>query len=336
MCVIAAVKLPRNKDTGKPTKDAKWRLIKIRDRTYKPTYKVRRYTVKEIGASQLFLVDIETDWTEGISMHSDGSMLMMVNSALNNKADKKDTSKPTIEYDDISQNGLAIRKALKDHGIEKAIEMLKSYKFDGNTFVSDGDRLFVMESHLPLEVKDKYSEEKERLGVRFEDIVPHDEYEILVKEVKSDWLVVRANSGGFNKEAGYQPEDGDSYKSSKKRAEYAEKAIKENVYKPLDLITVFSELGNDSVDKNPWYRPIRLKGLAKSKDNPDVEIFSSSIIQLDPAGTIILKPIECKLEDFNVSNLVSGEFLANLVVLPERSKMFESFKTYYNATKSML
>ena len=34
MCVAVAMKLPRDKKTGKPTTDAKWRLAKIRDRVY--------------------------------------------------------------------------------------------------------------------------------------------------------------------------------------------------------------------------------------------------------------------------------------------------------------
>jgi hypothetical protein len=334
MCVIAAVKLPRDPVTGKPVEDAKWRLIKIRDRTYAPTYHVKRYTVKDIGASQMFLIDNDTDWTEGVSIHPDGSMLMLVNSALNNKGDKKDDgSKPTTEYEDVSENGLAIRKALKDHGIEKAIEILKSFKFDGNTFISDGDRLFVMENHLPAEVKEKYKDEKRASGKRYEDLVPESAYIVVVREVKDDWLVVRANNGVFNKDAGYQEDDGDSYQSSKKRKEHAEKAIKENVFKPMDLILTFSELGSGKVDKNPWYRPVRLKGLAKSKDHPDIEIFTTSIIQLDPAGTIILKPIKCKLDDFSVPNLVSGKYLANLIVLPERDKIFEGFKSFYNTTR---
>jgi hypothetical protein len=306
-------------------------LAKIRDRTYAPTYRLKRYTVEEVGASQIFLVDLDTDWTEGLSIHPDGSYMGMVNSALNNSSDKKDDGsskgKKTGERS-ISVNGKAIRKALKQHNIEKAVEILKEHKFDGNTFLTDGDRLFIMETYLPAEVKEKYREEKERTGKAFEIIVPHDEYVVTTKEIKTDWLIVRANSGVLDSDGGYVEVDGDSYESSTHRRDYAKEYVRENVYESLDLITNLSRLGRDSIDKNPFFRPVRLKGKAISKDNPDVQIFSTSIIQLDPAGTMILKPIECKVEDVSINKLTSGRYLANLVILPEKSPMFENFATF--------
>lgn len=320
--------MPRNKKTGLPEKDAQWRLAKIRDRTYAPTYRLKRYTVSEVGASQIFLVDLDTDWTEGLSIHPDGSYLGMVNSALNNSSDKKDDGAKTDTNGAASVNGKAIRRALKQHNIEKAVEILKEYKFDGNTFLTDGDRLFIMETYLPAEVKDKYRDKIEGTGKRFEDVVPHDEYVVSTKEIKKDYLIVRANSGVLDSDGGYVEVDGDSYESSQKRREYAMKYIEETVYEPMDLITNLTRLGRDTVDKNPFFRPVRLKGKAKSKDNPDVEIFSTSIVQLDPAGTMILKPIECKVEDVSVNKLVSGKYLANLIILPETSHMFENFKTF--------
>jgi hypothetical protein len=328
MCVIVAAKLPRNKKTGLPEKGAQWRLAKIRDRTYSPTYKLKRYTVNEVGASQIFLVDLDTDWTEGLSIHPDGSYMGMVNSALNNSSDKKDDGSKSSSEGSISVNGKAIRRALKLHNIEKAVELLKEYKFDGNTFLTDGDRLFIMETYLPAEVKDKYRSKIEGTNKRFEDVVPPEEYVVSTKEIKKDYLVVRANSGVLDPDGGYVEVDGDSYESSQKRREYTMKFIEESVYEPIELITKLSRLGRDDIDKNPFFRPIRLKGKAKSKDNPNVEIFSTSIIQLDPAGTMILKPIECKVEDVSVNKLVSGKYLANLVILPESSPMFENFRTF--------
>ena len=312
-----------------PEKDAQWRIAKIRDRTYAPTYRLKRYTVSEVGASQIFLVDLDTDWTEGLSVHENGSYLGMVNSALNNSSDKKDdgSAKGKKTGEGVtSVNGKAIRRALKQHNIEKAVDILKEYKFDGNTFLTDGDRLFIMETYLPAEVKDKYRSQIEGTDKRFEDVVPSEEYVVSTKEIKKDYLIVRANSGVLDSDGGYVEVDGDSFESSQKRREYAMKYVEELVYEPMDLITTLSHLGRDTIDKNPFFRPIRLKGKAKSKDNPDVEIFSTSIVQLDPAGTLILKPIECKVEDVSVNKLVSGKYLANLVILPETSKMFENMK----------
>lgn len=322
------MKLPRNKKTGLPEKDAQWRIAKIRDRTYAPTYRLKRYTVSEVGASQIFLVDLDTDWTEGLSIHENGSYLGMVNSALNNSSDKKDDGSKSKKSGEgaISVNGKAIRRALKQHNIEKAVDILREYKFDGNTFLTDGKRLFIMETYLPSDVKDKYRDKIEGTGKRFEDVVPADEYVVTTKEIKKDYLVVRANSGVLDSDGGYVEVDGDSFESSQKRREYAIKFVEEQVYEPLDLITTLSRLGRDTIDKNPFFRPVRLRGKARSKDNPDVEIFSTSIVQLDPSGVMFLKPIECKVEDVSVNKLVSGKYLANLVILPDRNKLFEGLK----------
>jgi hypothetical protein len=248
---------------------------------------------------------------------------------LNNSSDKKDDGSSKSKKSGegaTSVNGKAIRRALKQHNIEKAVDILREYKFDGNTFLTDGKRLFIMETYLPSDVKDKYRDKIEGTGKRFEDVVPADEYVVTTKEIKKDYLVVRANSGVLDSDGGYVEVDGDSFESSQKRREYAIKFVEEQVYEPLDLITTLSRLGRDTIDKNPFFRPVRLRGKAKSKDNPDVEIFSSSIVQLDPSGVMFLKPIECRVEDVSVNKLVSGKYLANLVILPDRNKLFEGRK----------
>jgi len=326
MCVIVAAKLPRDIKTGKPTKDAQWRLAKIRDRAYDAEYKIKRYTVSEIGSSQLFLIDTDSDWSEGVSVHEDGSTLMLVNSALNNSGDKKDGTKAPSEG--YSSNGKNIRSALKSHNIEDAINILKDGKFDGNTFLSDGKRLFVMECYLPLKVKMEY---EEQVGDgRFEDIVPKEKYVVTVKEIKDDWLVVRTNHGVYDEMAGYTPADGESFKSSVNRRELATKYLEAEAFEAVDIVSILSRLGRDSVHKNAFYRPLRVKGEAINKDNPapDEQIYTTSIIQIDPSGTMFLKPLACKIENYGVNNLTGGKFLANLVVLPEKSRMFESFKDF--------
>lgn len=329
MCVAVGMKLPRDKTNGKPTKDAKWRLAKIRDRAYDPVYKVRRYTVKEHGASQLFLVDTDSDWTEGVSVHEDGSFLSMVNSALNNYVDKKDGAKKKASTETVSVNGLAIRKALKSHNIEAAIEILQEYKLDGATLITDGDRLFLIETTLPLAVKEKYMKLKKE-GQRFEDIIPKEEYVSDIREIKDDYLIVTTNTGIYHKDFGYQPDDGDSYESSIKRRKYAMKALRDEAYEPLDLVVTLSKLGREEVDKNAFFRPLRLKGEAKSKNSP-TEIYTTSIIQIDPSGTMIVKPVECKFDINNTMNLISDKYLTHLVILPHRSRMFETFKDSLNA-----
>lgn len=315
MCVTVAMKLPRDLRTGEPTKDAKWRLAKIRDRAYEPKYTVKRYTVKENGASQLFLVDSDSDWTEGVSIHENGSFLSIVNSALNNSFDKKDDGSGKAKGNSsggVSDNGKILRKILKSHDIESAVKIITENKIDGCSLITDGKRLFVIETTIPADVKNKYSKERKD-GKSFDDVIPLSEYKTIVKEIKDDYLVVRTNHGVFDKEFGYQPKDGDSYTSSLKRREYTIKAMNDNVFEPIDLITTLSKLGNEKIDKNPFFRPIR----------KDTDIFSTTIIQTDPSGTMIVKPIVCHFDINNSINLITDKYLCHMVILPYASRMFE-------------
>ncbi len=333
MCVTVAMKLPRDKKTGKPTKDAKWRLAKIRDRIYDADYKVRRYTVSEHGASQLFLIDTETDWTEGVSVLEDGSYLSMVNSALNNHSDKKDgKGKNEVNNKPVSSNGKVIRKALKSKDIKTAVDIIKAEKFDGCTLITDGDKLFIIETSLPQETADKYRDQVVD-GKRFEDVVPPEEFITEVLEIKKDYLVVRTNTGVLDDSFGYQPKDGDGHTSAQKRREYAMEILDKNAYEPLDLIVSMSRMGRQEIDKNPFFRPLRLKDEVPAMDDSGTKIYTTSIIQTDPSGTMIVKPIECSFDINNAQNLISAKYKTHLVILPHRSRMFESFSGIIQKTK---
>ena len=333
MCVTVAMKLPRDKKTGKPTKDAKWRLAKIRDRIYDADYKVRRYTVSEHGASQLFLIDTETDWTEGVSVLEDGSYLSMVNSALNNHSDKKDgNGKNEVNNKPVSSNGKVIRKALKSKDINSAVDIIKAEKFDGCTLITDGDKLFIIETSLPQETADKYRDQVVD-GKRFEDVVPPEEFVTEVLEIKKDYLVVRTNTGVLDDSFGYQPKDGDGHTSAQKRREYAMEILDKNAYEPLDLIVSMSRMGRPEIDKNPFFRPLRLKDEVPAMDDSGTKIYTTSIIQTDPSGTMIVKPIECSFDINNAQNLISAKYKTHLVILPHRSRMFESFSGIIQKTK---
>jgi hypothetical protein len=328
MCVIVAMKLPRDRKTGKPTSNAKWRLAKIRDRIYDAKYKIRRYTVKEHGASQLFLVDIDTDWTEGLSVLENGSYLSIVNSALNNHSDKKDgksrqPNKLKNRYKQVAKNGLVIRKALKSKDIKNAADLLKNEKFDGCTLLTDGDRLFIIETSLPIEVTDEYRD-KLQPGQRFEDIVPVEKFTSNILEIKKDFIIVRSNNGVLDDSFGYQPSDGIGHKSTIKRRDYAMNILEKEAYEPLDLIVSLSKMGRKEIDENPFYRPLRIKD-DKIKDK--AQVYTTSIIQLDPSGTMIVKPVRCKFDIKNNQNLISSKYKTHLVILPHRSKMFETFKS---------
>lgn len=322
MCVAVAMKLPRDLKTGKPLKGAKWRLAKIRDRTYDADYKVQRYTVSEHGASQLFLIDTETDWTEGVSVLKNGSYLSMVNSALNNHSDKKDGKSKRTQTQTVSSNGKTIRKALKQKHIEDAVAIIKEDRFDGCTLITDGDKLFVIETSIPEEVAAKYRGTLSD-GERFEDVVKPDEYVTSVLEIKEDYLVVRTNAGVLVDTFGYQPKDGDGYTSSQRRRKYAMDALEKNVFEPLDLIVTLSRLGRSDIDRNPFFRPVRLKDEVSKLPGMDTPIYTTSIIQTDPSGTMIVKPVSCTFDINNMHNLITSKYRTHLVILPYTSALFE-------------
>jgi len=327
MCIIVAMKLPRDRKTGKPTSDAKWRLAKIRDRIYDAKYKVRRYTVQDHNASQLFLIDIDTDWTEGLSVLEDDSYLSIVNSALNNYTDKKDgKSRPSNNniniHKGVAKNGRVIRKVLKSKDIETASNLLKNEKLDGCTLLTNGNRLFIIEKSLPIEIKDEYRD-KLHSNKRFEDIVPVEKFSNKVLEIKEDYLIVRSNTGILDDSFGYQVTDGIGYKSAMKRRDYAISILKEEAYEPLDLIISLSKMGRENIDKNSFFRPLRIKD---DKIKEKVQIYTTSIIQTDPSGTMIVKPIACSFDIKNQENLISSKYKTHMVILPHHSKMFETFK----------
>lgn len=328
MCVIAAVKLPRDPHTGKPTTDAKWRLAKIRDRTYVAKFTVKRDSVGENDSSQLFLVDQDTDWTEGVSVQED-RFIGVVNSALNNTTDKKDNGKKSIS-DDVSKNGKILRKALKQNTVKDAAKVIVDNRIDGNTFITDGNTLIEIEIYIPEEVKIKYAPIAKEKGKKLEDVIPYDKYVVKFRTVDNDeFLIVKTNIGSMLKNAGYNKKDGENYISSVKRQKYAYDTIVNSVFHPVDLIIQLSRLGRDEIDKNPYYRPVRLKDIAINKDKPDGDqIFSTAVVQLDPSGTIFLRPIECDVDDISINKLADKKRRTNLVVLPAHIPLFESFKNF--------
>ena len=328
MCVITAVKLPRDRKTGKPLPNAKWRLGKIRDRIYVPTFSVERFGDGNNGAGQLFLVDQDTDWTEGCSVDENGNFIGLVNAALNNKSDKKDDGKKEKNKKAISKNGEVLRKSLQAKDIKACVKYLIDNRIDGNTLATDGDRLFYIEIYLPEEVKLKYAKIVDNTSKKYEDVVKPNEYVCNYSEITDPKIniMVRTNHGEIDPKAGYTTKDGDMFQSSIKRKKYAEKAIIDNVFEPMDLLIWLTRLGAESIDSNAFLRPVRLKGLAKSKTNPELEIFSTASIMLDPSGTIFIRPIECKFNDISINKLTDKKRKTNLVILPAHIPLFEKKK----------
>lgn len=321
MCVAVAKKI-KLKNSGAEN----WFLYKIRDRAYDPKYTVKFNSVGEIQA--VFLVDDDTDWTEGVN----SAGIMLVSTALQNHEDKKDdgskgkksgSSKPT-------RNGVILRQVLRMAKLDDVVNTLKEELFTGNTFVSDGKRLFVLE----ISIKSKNVDKKEKDFMKnidtsemdndeikslvMKNIQPED-YSVVVKELtkSKETLHIRTNHGILDSSAGYQPKDGDGYESSTKRYKHVMDTLSkfDDNDHPFEYLTALKNLSRNTVDKDKENRPVRLP------DN-DSGYWSGTIVMLTPTGTMFTIPLHAKFNDTNF-NRIYKERKVHFVLLPKDLPLFE-------------
>ena len=320
MCVIVAKKIRlQNSDI------TNWFLYKVRDRVYVPTYSIR--FLKKHGVESIYLIDQINDWTEGVN----SSGIMIVNTALQNHADEiqGDQGDP-LNPRHKNRDGIIVRQCLKMKKIEEVVQTIKDELLLGNTFVSDGYRLFVIEIAIKEEavtratdaIKNiddiKYAADVQNLimkGINPEDyLVKSTE----IKDKKID-LVVRTNHGILVPEAGYQKNDTDpvGYKSSVARYKHAYEAIKDmdQDTHPFEVLTVIKNLGQDDVDENPKNRPIRNKGRSK--------YFSGCVVMLTPTGTLYVVPIHCTFATTDFKH-INDNHDVSVIILPRDLPLFES------------
>lgn len=315
MCVTAAIKLPRDRETGKPAKDAQWVLFKIRDRAYDPTYQFKTYDSGKSTA--LFLVDEDSDWTECIRVNNStgDTELMFVNSALNNSMDKKDgtKNKPKKGQSKKADHGLTARRASRGMTLREAVKSFQEMKFDGCTFVSDGDKCFLIESSLPADIKKELKSKKTKSGAEgtIRNAAKEDDFITTVEEIE-DWICVRTNHGVTNEEAGYQEKDGISFESSTSRREKAENYIKEHVFEVSDIIPAIEAMGSDVIDKNAFLRPRRIKDevikIAEKDPNFNSIIYSTSAFVMTSNGSIKVKLFDASISEINIGTVFGENF----------------------------
>ena len=115
---------------------------KNRDRNYNPNLKVVR-ELSGYGVELCYVVDQDTDWTEG--MNSEG--IGLVNSALFVKRDEKDFDKAKKKKA-MSKDGVRIREALSKSNLKDAVKSLLIYHggIKGHTLISDGNKLVEIEN----------------------------------------------------------------------------------------------------------------------------------------------------------------------------------------------
>lgn len=306
MCVTCAIKLPRDRDTGKPTKDSKWVLFKIRDRTYEPTYQFK--TFNDGSSTSLFLVDEGSDWSECIrvSNKDEKTEIMFVNSALDNSADVKDGVSSTARKSD---HGLISRRTARASNLQDAVKIFESSRFDGCTFISDGEKCFLVESSIPNTINRQYLKPIKDRDLRKEEAKKYD-FVTTTQEI-TDWLAVRTNHGITNKDVGYSETDGINFRSSENRLHYAEAYIRDNIFEISDIIPAIDAMGDQTVHKNPFLRPRRIqseilewiKNGGKAK-----EVFSTSAFVLTSGGNVHVKLYDADISKANIQKLFSKDF----------------------------
>ena len=117
-------------------------LAKNRDRNYRPRLKIVRDRTS-YGIEICYIVDVDTDWTEGINSLGIG----VVNSALFVKRDEKDYSKKK-KTKAPSKDGVRVREALGKGTFQDTVRSLAIYHggIKGHTFVGNGKKLVAIEN----------------------------------------------------------------------------------------------------------------------------------------------------------------------------------------------
>jgi len=322
MCVVIAKKVK-----NKITNTKKYCLFKIRDRSYNPVYSLKTYTYDN-GITTLFLVDNKNQWTEGIS-----NKLMIVSSALENHLDiglpRNKSSKLKSIFKKINErNGIILRRALRQKDLKTALDILVETRFVGNTYISDGDKCFLIECAVTKETFDNFKNEIiDNENIDYADFklkimknISKDDFEIEVKEITSD-LDVRTNHSLLIKNAGYvKGERG--YKSSVLRRDIVIDNLKNFNGSSEEIVKLLASLDTDKINKNPEYRPIRIKDKVDytKKDKESMEItnyYSTDVVGLDPNGTLYLYPIYSKIKNLDMQKVLKKSGIHLIVLKPE-------------------
>jgi len=328
LCVIIAKK-SKLKNSSKEN----WFLYKIRDRAYDPKYKLEVQKNKDIDT--LFLTDQDTAWSEGVN----SSGIMVVSAALDNHSDLDDNGSGSSGSSAAAgqlEKTKTLRSAISSESIDSALKILINDKFIGSSFISDGEKLFILEIYVNDDaynreidkiVKKEGKDYLEKMKIvdqvyKIMEGINDKDYDVSHKEIKKDTLVVRTNHGKLLPDAGYQEDDEDTsgWNSSQKRYSFAYKAIdKLGDTHPFEVLTTLKNL--KGLDKNPQNNPIRVKdGATKKKP-----YYSTTIVMLTPTGTMFAVPLEDEVDKKSKLTLKKDRKV-DFVLLPKNLPLFESFK----------
>jgi len=217
-------------------------LAKNRDRAYDAKVKIVRELINNV--EMVYIVDDETDWSEG--MNSMG--VAIINSALMVNADEKE-KKIAKKKGKPSEDGKKIRRALMFKKPSEAIYSVMNYSGDDKGEVGVKGHTFIATK------KHTYSIEMTT------------EHKPVIKKLDRKQNHVRTNHGYDYTDSGYT--SGASAKSSKLRWKYAQDMLS-SVKKPMDVLNGLSSTHADDMRNNPY------RDVDKVKSPTDKDILSTT------------------------------------------------------------
>lgn len=264
MCVIAAKYFPTHG----------WVIAKNRDRNYPVEIKIVQS--QRQGVERLFIRDMTTGYSEGLNEHG----ISIISASVMVKKDEKEGSGRASDSQNwTSPDGQRIRRALYQRTCEGAAKSLIDSQIPGNTFITDGKKLILIEAGYT-----NYN-------------TPQQKYHHVKKEIKRTETVVRTNHGILLPWTGYDPKNPDQAAdalSSRTRFKVAEKEVKK-AQDPQQLLTA---LGAAPDKKNKQMNPIRIdkgKGVMRT---------TGQLLLVPQERTLTYKPTSSQvhLDNYNKIN----------------------------------
>jgi len=331
MCVIIAKKIKDN-----ISGETKFGLFKHRDRSYDAKYKIKTFNFKKV--SVLFLEDLKSGWIEGINDKG----IKIVSAALDNHSDESNGETNTERYKKYLnklnyRNSLILKRALRQSNIEESLNVLKDSLFIGNTFLSDGEKLFSLEIAIEQSKFLKFQDSDEDLSkLDFKDFkmavmkqLSDKDFTVSVKDLSSKSLVVKTNHSIDKKGLGYTKGE-NGFESSKLRKKLIEDTLVDFNGSAEEVIKLLSTTDGIDFHKNPEMRPLRNKEKTqlsnKEKDNKNISDYYTTDIFGLYDYTLYHLPLHSKITNLDILKILDKDTDCHFILLKALNEKF-SFKS---------
>jgi len=322
MCVIIAKKI-----YDKLNDEKRFALFKFRDRGYNPSYEIKSYNYKNI--SVLYLKDKKSQWIEGINDKG----IAIVSAALDNHSDSSigNTNKPNENFKKYLKkvnirNSQILKMALRQTSIDDALKVLVDSKFIGNTFLTDGYKLYSLEIALPQSKLLQYQEDEEISSnvdfktflVKVMQNLDEKDFTVSVKDESNKNLLVKTNHSIDKKDLGYVKGQ-NGYESSINRRKIVYNILKNINLNIEDTLHLLHTLGDPSLNKNPELLPLRCKEKTllskKEKEKLGITDYYTTDLLAFYRTNMYIMPLHSKIVNLDSMKLIQKETDCHLIIL---------------------